>query len=174
MEIKIRQALLEDREILSNLLEKYNYDFSKYNNNDVNKLGLYGYEYLDCYWWEEEKRWAYFIEAEDKLAGFIMVNDYPEAEDRKTDLVISEFFVMHKYRRMGIGKKAFFMVLDLHRGTWQLKRHPKNMDSVHFWDKVVDEYTNGNYELVKSYPNTEYGDGTLGDIFFFDNTQRSN
>jgi predicted acetyltransferase len=100
-----------------------------------------------------------------------MINDYPEVEDRKTDFVISEFFVMQKYRKMGIGKKAFFMAMDLHKGTWQLKRHPKNMASVHFWDKVVDEYTNGNYELVKSYPNTEYSDGTLGDVFFFDNRQ---
>jgi len=170
MEVKLRQAMREDREILANLLEKYSYEFSQYQNNDVNKLGLYGYEYLDCYWWDEENRWAYFIEVDNKLAGFTMINDFPEAEDRKTNFVVSEFFVLYKYRRLGVGKKAFFMVLDLHRGTWQLKRHPKNIDSVHFWNKVVDEYTNGKYELVQSYPKTEYADGTLGDVFFFDNS----
>jgi predicted acetyltransferase len=95
-----------------------------------------------------------------------MINDFPEAEDRKTNFVISEFFVLYKYRRVGIRKKAVFMAFDLHKGTWQLKRHPKNMASVHFWDKVVNEYTNGKFELVKSYPKTEYGDGTLGDVFF--------
>ena len=167
MNIELRQACLEDREILSNLLEKYDYEFSQYDNRDVNKLGLYGYKYLD-YYWTEEKRWAYFIVVDQKLSGFIMVNDYSEVEDRKTDFVISEFFVMYKYRRLGVGRQAFFKVLQLHKGTWQLKRHPENIPSVHFWNKTVCEYTKGNYEMIESYPNTEYDDGTLADVFFFE------
>jgi predicted acetyltransferase len=170
LKVSLRKAELEDREILANLLEKYGYEFSQYENRDVNKYGLYGYQYLDCYWWEGEKRWAYFIEVDNKLAGFVMINDYPEVKDRKTDFVISEFFVMYKYRRMGIGKKAFFMALDLHRGTWQLKRHPKNENSVYFWNRAINEYTGGKFEMIESYPNTEYEDGTLADVFFFDNS----
>ncbi|MCL1996469.1 MAG: GNAT family N-acetyltransferase [Defluviitaleaceae bacterium] len=169
MHVSLRKIELEEREILANLLEKYDYEFSQYDNRDVNKLGLYGYQYLDCYWWEDENRWAYFIEVDSKLAGFIMINDYPEAADRKTDFVISEFFVMYKYRRMGIGEKALFTALDLHRGTWHLKRHPKNENSVYFWNNAINEYTNGKYEMIESYPNTEYDDGTLADVFFFDN-----
>ena len=170
MKVTLREVELESREILANLLEKYCYEFSQYEKNDVNKLGLYGYQYLDCYWWEGEKRWAYFIEADGNLAGFIMICDYPEVEDRKTDFVISEFFVMYKYRRKGIGKQALFMTLDLHRGTWQLKRHPGNENSVYFWDSAICEYTNGEYDLIEAYPGTEYGDGTLADVFFFDNS----
>ena len=166
MDIKLKRILLEDKEILKNLLEKYDYEFSQYDGRDVNKLGLYDYQYLD-YYWNEKNRWAYFIEVDGKLSGFVMVNDYSEVEDRKTDFVIAEFFVMYKYRRLGIGKTVFFRLLDLHRGTWQLKRHPKNVPSVHFWNKVIDEYTKGNYEMVASYPQTEYGDGTLADVFFF-------
>jgi predicted acetyltransferase len=172
MNVELRLVQLEEREILMNLLEKYEYEFSQFNDKDVNKLGLYGYKYLD-YYWTEDKRWAYFIEVEGKLAGFVMVIDMPEVEDRKTDFSIAEFFVMFKYRRFGVGKQAFFKVLELHKGKWQLKRHPKNIASVYFWDKVVDEYTKGEYELVKAYPNTEYEDGTLGDIFFFDNGEDS-
>lgn len=58
----------------------------------------------------------------------------------------------------------------MHKGKWQLKRHPANLDSVHFWDKVISEYTQGRYELIKAYPGTEYDDGTLADVFFFENT----
>jgi len=150
MNITLKKVELEDREILANLIEKYEYEFSQYNKKDVNKFELYGYQYLDCYW-IEPNRWAYFIEVDNKLAGFVMVNDYSEVEDRKK----------------GIGKKVFFMVADLHRGSWQLKRHPKNKTSVLFWDNAVDEYTNGKFELVKAYPNTEYEGGTLGNVFFF-------
>lgn len=96
-----------------------------------------------------------------------MVIDLPEVDDRETDFQVAEFFVMYKYRRSGVGKQAFFQVLDKHKGRWQLKRHPKNLSSVHFWNKVINEYTNGDFELVKSYPWTEYDDGTLADVFFF-------
>ncbi len=90
MTMNLRQAELEDREILANLLE-------------VNRLGLYGYEYLD-YYWTEDKRWAYFIEVNGKLAGFAMVIDMPEVEGTQTDFQMAEFFVMNKYRRSGVGK----------------------------------------------------------------------
>jgi len=169
MNVTLRQANIDDREILANLLEKYNYEFSQYEDTDVNKLGLYGYKYLDCYWLEDN-RWAYFIEVDGNLAGFIMVGNHPEAPDREADFCIAESFVMYKYRRGGVGKKAFFMIADLHKGRWQLKIHPKNLPSVSFWNKVVNEYTNGDYEYIKAYPDTEFNDGTLGDIIFFDNS----
>ncbi len=167
LDIELKRVNAEDKEILRNLLEKYDYEFSQWDNRDVNKLGLYGYDYLDCYW-TEEKRWAYFIEVDEKLAGFIMINNYPEA-DEETDYSLAEFFVLYKYRRCGIGKFAAIKVFDMFHGKWQLKRHPKNIASVHFWDSVVSEYTKGKYQLVESYPNSEYNDGTLGDIFFFEN-----
>ena len=102
-----------------------------------------------------------------QLAGFAMVNDFPEANGRATDFALSEFFIMHKYRRSGAGKQAFFKVLSLHKGQWQLMRHPKNLASVHFWNAVIGEYTHGNYELIEAYPNTGYDDGSLGDVYFF-------
>ncbi len=167
MNVEIKEVSIDEKEVLRNLLEKYDYEFSQWNKRDVNKLGLYGYDYLD-YYWAEDKRHAFFIMVDGKLAGFIMVNDYPEACE-PTDYCLSEFFVMYKYRRMGVGSIAARGVLDLFRGKWQLKRHPHNIPSVHFWDKFILEYTKGKYRLVKSYPGAEYEDGTAGDIFFFEN-----
>ena len=166
MSIELRPVQLEDREVLGNLLEKYDYEFSQYDRRDVNKLGLYGYKYLD-YYWTEEHRWAYFIVVDGNLAGLVMVIDLPEVEGTETDFQMAEFFVMYKYRRLGVGRAAVFQVLDKHRGRWQLKRHPKNIASVLFWDKVISEYTGGRYELIKSHPKADYADGTRGDIFFF-------
>jgi predicted acetyltransferase len=166
MKVELKQVSVDEKEILKNLLEKYDYEFSQWDKRDVNKLGLYGYQYLD-YYWTDDKRWAYFILVDDKLAGFAMVIDLPEVDDRDTDFQMAEFFVLYKYRRSGVGKQALFKVLDIHKGRWQLKRHPSNTASVYFWDKVIHEYTNGEYELVKSYPRTEYDDGTLADVFFF-------
>ncbi|MGF7142266.1 putative acetyltransferase [Anaerotaenia torta] len=167
MNIGIKQVAADEKEILRNLLEKYDYEFSQWNNRDVNKLGLYGYDYLDNYW-TEEKRWAYFILVDGCLAGFAMVNDYPEASEA-TDYSLAEFFIMYKYRRKGIGRIAACRIFDLFHGKWQLKRHPHNISSVHFWNNIVSDYTKGNYRLAEACPNTEYEDGTLGDVFFFEN-----
>ena len=168
MQVELQPVSIEKREILANLLEKYEYEFSQWNLCDVNPLGLYGYKYLDCYWLEEN-RWAYFILADGKLAGFVMVNDYAEAPERATDFSMAEFFVMHKYRRAGVGSFAAKAAFNLHRGRWQLKYHPKNTASAVFWPKVVEEYTNGAYELVRAYPGTDYEDGTPRDVIFFEN-----
>ena len=166
MNVELRPVLYEEKAILANLLEKYCYEFSQYDNNDVNQLGLYGYKYLD-YYWTEENRWAYFIIAGGKLAGVALVNDYPEIPGSETDFSLAEFFVLYKYRRQGIGKKAFFTVLDRHKGNWQLMRHPKNIASVHFWNKAIAEYTGGQFELIEGYAGAVYDDGTPGDIFIF-------
>jgi hypothetical protein len=56
MNIELRQANVNDKEVLRNLLEKYDYEFSQWDNRDVNKLGLFGYDYLDCYW-TKKNRW---------------------------------------------------------------------------------------------------------------------
>lgn len=170
MEVTLRKVEIEDREILANLLEKYDYEFSQYDKRDVNKLGLYGYQYLD-YYWTEENRFAYFIEVDGKLAGFVMISNYPEAPEEKMDFCLSEFFIMYKYRRMGVGRESAYKAFEMHHGKWQLKRHPRNLPSVHFWNSVVSEYTNGNYRLVEGYPNPEvdYDDGTPADVFFFEN-----
>jgi len=54
MNITIEFVKKEEKEILRNLLEKYNYEFFQYNGLDVNEYGLYGYDYLDCYWTEKK------------------------------------------------------------------------------------------------------------------------
>ncbi len=166
MNIALAPVNLEEREILANLLEKYNYEFSQCTQVDVNPLGLYGYRYLD-YYWTEKNRWAYFITVDSKLAGFALVNDLSEVKDRETDFQMAEFFVMHKYRRRGVGREAFLQIMMLHKGRWQMMRHPKNIASVQFWNKVIDEYTGSEYELVEDCPGTKYEDGSPGGVFFF-------
>lgn len=167
MNIELRSIQLEERETLLNLWEKYDYEFSRFDHRDVDEFGLYGCKDLD-YYWTKEKKWPYFITVDGKLAGFVMVTDLPVVESTETDFQIGEFFVMTKYRRLGIGRHVFFQVLSKHKGRQQLVRHPNNTASVHFWDNVINEYTKGQYTLIQSHPEFLYPDGTPGDIFFFE------
>jgi len=52
MTIRVQQASLEDKSILRNLLELYAYDFTEYDQLDLDAHGLYGYHRLDHYWTE--------------------------------------------------------------------------------------------------------------------------
>ena len=169
MDISIEAAKSGEYEILKNLLEKYVYELSQYFGMDVNDLGLYGCNYLD-YYFSEEKRHPFFIKVDNKLAGFILVSDYPEGT-KTTDYTLSEFFVMYKYRRNGVGKYSVKYILDKLKGTWQLKFHPNNDISKQFWMKTIEEYTNGKYELIKDDPHPDAvldDEGTIGHILIFE------
>ena len=168
--LQISLARPQEKETLRNLMEKYLCEFSQWELTDVDEQGLYGYQWLDFYF-TEKNRWPYFLRVDGKLAGFVRVNDFPEVPEEKMDYCISEFFILPRYRRRGVGKEAVFRILDMHRGKWQLKRHPHNIPSVHFWNRVVNEYTRGNFRLIEGYPNPEvnYEDGTPADVFFFEN-----
>lgn len=168
--VEIVEVTAENKAVLNNLMEKYLYEFSQWEKTDINENGLYDYEYLDCYF-TEENRYPYFIKSDGKLAGFALISDYPEVPDEETDFCLSEFFILYKYRRSGVGREAVAQILDKHHGKWQLKRHPQNTASVYFWNSVIDRYTNGKFRLIEAYPNREvdYEDGTPADVFFFEN-----
>jgi len=155
MIIEITPVERDEKEILRNLMEKYDYELSQYGGDDVNKLGLYGFDYLDNYWQEGTTRKAFFIKVNRKLAGFAMIiSDYFYLDDRKTDYVMSDFFVMYKYRGLGVGKFAANYLFDKFMGIWQLNTFNRNTNSVGFWSKVVSDYTSGKYEIV---PNEKLG-----------------
>jgi predicted acetyltransferase len=101
-----------------------------------------------------------------KLAGFVMVN-------RKTYLTrsewaISEFFIMRKYRRQGVGKDVAFSIFDQFHGKWEVHEIESNVPSQLFWRKVISEYTHGKYSETNL--NDER---SKGPIQCFDNKEKS-
>ncbi len=148
MNLEIVKVEEEQREILAHLIELYEYDFSEYENSDVNSYGLYGYSYLD-YYWTEENRYAYFIKVNGKLAGFAMVCGFCYVSQDTDTLFMSEFFVMKKYRKQGIGKQAAIEVLKMHPGKWELTVHPNNPVSHKFWNSVITQVSDDNVRVVE-------------------------
>lgn len=66
MKIEIQPASLEDKTILRNLMELYAYDFSEFEQSDVDEHGLFGYERLDHYW-TEPGRYPFLVRAHGRL-----------------------------------------------------------------------------------------------------------
>lgn len=149
MKIELVPVPEEQREILAHLIELYEYDFSEYENSDVNSYGLYGYSYLD-YYWTEHNRYAYFIKVDDKFAGFVMICGFCYVSKEPNTLFLSEFFVMKKYRRQGIGLWAAREALKKHPGKWELTVHPNNPISHSFWEKVIASITKEPPKIIEN------------------------
>ncbi len=163
MEITLKMVEYGEKSVLSNLLEKYSYEFSQYDKLPFNRDGLYNYSYLDCYF-TSENRFAYFIFADMQLIGFAMVSKRAEC-DRYADWSVAEFFVAYPYRRQGIGSSTIKRLFEMHRGIWHIKYHPYNLASKAFWTKIADRHARGKYELT--YGNEKYYDGTTPEVLVF-------
>ncbi|MCH6258806.1 hypothetical protein MLD52_19765 [Puniceicoccaceae bacterium K14] len=143
--IELVEVQKKQKSVLRQLLELYEYDLSPFTGRELNEFGYYGYDYLD-YYWTEENRFAYFITVDEKMAGFVLVNDYCEIIDDPKARTIAEFFVMNTFRREGVGREVAIRVFDLFPGPWEVHQHLKNKKALLFWEKVIAEYVDQNYE----------------------------
>jgi predicted acetyltransferase len=163
MKIDLVEVEESEKSVLRQLIELYAYDFSEFDGADVNEHGFFGYTYLD-YYWTEGARHPFFIRVDGKLAGFVLISDYVYMLKTCQARSVTEFFVMRKYRRKGIGKLVAFQVFDKYPGKWEVIQHGHNLSSIRFWEKVIREYTGGNFSKEKT--STEWWDGQA---LIFDN-----
>ena len=144
MNVELRRVACEDKPVLQNLLQLYLHDYTEFgDDDDVDESGRFNYPYLDLYWTEPERR-AFFIRADGKLAGFVLVREGLGDEPHS----IAEFFVMRKYRRRGVGRIAAHQVFALFPGRWRVQQSPRNMGAQAFWRQVIGEYTGGRFEEI--------------------------
>lgn len=154
-----------EKSVLRQLMELYAYDFSEYDNADVNEHGFYGYTYFDHYW-TDASRHPFFIKVDNQLAGFILLNEYCYVVQEPGTKSIAEFFVMRKYRRQGVGKAAAIQIFDCFPGKWEVIQHGANEPSKRFWEGIIHAYTKGNYRQEKAV--TEDWEGQA---LIFDNSE---
>jgi predicted acetyltransferase len=144
MNIELVKVAETQKSVLRQLLELYEYEFTRFNDNDLNEHGYFGYRYFDHYW-TEPGRQAFFIKVDGKYAGFAMVNDYCYVLPGR-GWSMAEFFILLKYRRLGVGRAAAARIFDMFPGAWEVLQHGKNQVSQLFWESVVEAYTR-DYEV---------------------------
>lgn len=142
MNIKLVPIEREEEHIFQNMSQYYIYEFSRFLDFiELNDEGEYDPFTLKDYW-NNPKRHPFFVKAEGRLAGFVLVSTGTEDEDVHS---ISEFFIMQKYNGKGIGKKAAVEVFDRFPGKWKIFQVEKNYPAQAFWRSVINKYTDGNY-----------------------------
>lgn len=142
----------EEKSILRNLLNLYEYDVSEFNGSEPNRFGFFEYLYLDHYWTphgvEEEGRVPYFIKVEDNLVGFTLLNNVSCLNRKDITSTIAEFYILKNWRRKGIGKAVALQLFRSHPGKWEVAQERENKRAQQFWGTIISEYTNGHFEEV--------------------------
>ena len=129
VDVEVRAVRLDDREVLDQLLELYLHDLSDLTGADVGSRGRYGYFYLDDYWTEPDRH-AFFIRVDERFAGFGLVRSGSPSD-------MAEFFVMRKYRRKGVGRRAACTLFGMFPGEWQVRQLDSNVRATAFWRSVI-------------------------------------
>ena len=127
-------------QIVTNLIQLYKYDFSEFAEigsryGEVGPDGRFTYEGLESYW-REKARFALTVEADGRLAGFVLVNRW-SALSRSLDHAVAEFFVLRKYRRIGVGSRAARVLFECWPGRWEVAVARYNKPALSFWRKAI-------------------------------------
>jgi len=149
MNITLTPATLEEKPILEHLTQLYLYDFTEFDQADINEDGFFPNKYFPLYW-TEPNRCPFIIRVDGNLAGFVLVRldiegmlDPPRRVNQ-----IAEFFIMKKYRRCGVGEFAARWTFEQFPGAWEVHEVAENSPAQKFWRKTIGNYTQGNYQEV--------------------------
>lgn len=142
MKLEIQRIPIEQKSVLRNLIELYSHDCSEFNDDDIGEHGFFGYKYIDHYW-TESGRHPFLIWADGKLAGFVLVRQCPVDVHR-----IAEFFIMRKYRRMGLGEEVACRIFKMFPGRWEVEQEAGNYPAQSFWRKTIAGCTRGHFEEI--------------------------
>ena len=138
----VRVGVAEDQ-TLRRLLEFYFHDMAEWFQFDQHPHGGY-VESTEEYW--REDRDVYFLNLRGLPIGFGIVGaaDGWKSEAGARDM--TEFFVVRRHRRAGVGKAFASHLWGLYPGSWLVRVYQANQPALPFWRRAVAEYSAGRYE----------------------------
>jgi predicted acetyltransferase len=159
--IELIKAEKKDKEILKHLWDLYSYDFSEYDNDDLQEDATYNF-YYENHYFDSDERCIFLIYVDKKLAGFSSVSKSCYILNRPNDKMIVDFFIMKKFRMGGVGRVVAERIFDMYPSRWEVIQWENNEASVAFWQKVISKYTDNHYEIRNVFTN----ESTLKAIIF--------
>ena len=142
--VRLDAAMSSHAVLLSNLLELYIHDMSAaFPNIEIDSGGRFGYPKLPLYWSEPNKRFAFVISLNDRVAGFVLATRCSPIANDPEDLDVAEFFVLRQYRRRDVGRQAAILLWNRIPGKWTVRVSEGNSGGIAFWREVVSDFTKG-------------------------------
>jgi len=155
MDVVVIPAGEGDIGIVENLFVLYAHDLSEQTGADLAEEGRFALPAtLPEYWrrsanspWPPDWRgFPFLLRAAGHLAGFALVR---QISSDTYDM--GEFFVVRKYRRQGIGRRAAGAVFDRFTGNWEVREMLTNQSAQFFWRRVIADYTAGRFSETHEF-----------------------
>lgn len=122
MKIYLSAVSIQEKEELSKMLQVYQEElFGKKDQGE--------YKYLDTYWGMNDRN-AFFIKADDKIIGFVLVNKYKLL--LKDGRSISEFYITKDFRKKGFGKQVALKIFEMFPENWEVREMEQNTSAQTF------------------------------------------
>jgi predicted acetyltransferase len=149
MKVVLYKAKASDLAIVKNLVPYYIYDMSEYMGWGTTPDGRHsGCEGIEAYW-SDSDRHAFILRAGREPAGFVLLlkgNHGPSIDYSFTD-----FFVLRKFRRRGVGERVARQLFKRYPGHWQVDHLKDNKPAAAFWRKVISRYTHGKFKTSSAH-----------------------
>ncbi len=124
--------------VFDSLVQDYEEEFSPITGKKQSHDGKY---LLDSDW--RAPNTGYYWTENREIMGFCIKGNQGAFSD------IFEFYVIPKFRGMGIGENLAFAVFDAFPGKWQVRQIEGADKAREFWRKTISKYTSGNFEEVE-------------------------
>lgn len=144
MNIELQRVTITEKSILRNLIHLCMHDYSEFDHFEIGPDGLFTYRWFEAYF-QEKERHAYLISANQNLAGFVMMRTNPENKD--WDYQIAEFFILRRYRRLGVGTWASQQLLNKYPGLWEIAYSASNRTASKFWHLISQNHLNKQHHI---------------------------
>jgi len=140
--LEITRVGPESESILLNLLEYYLHDMAEWFNFEIGDDGRYGYD-MSRHWQEDDG--VYLAKVDGEPAGFALLSTAGEWLQQPNAFDVEEFFVVRKFRRLGVGQKFISTLWDQQAGTWLTRVLQANLPAVPFWRHTIATYSDDDY-----------------------------
>lgn len=145
--VSLDPASEADSGLLSNLLELYIHDMSEvFPHVQLGPDGRFGYSKLPLYWSEPDRRFAFLIRCDGRIAGFVLATRGSPVVPDPNVLDVAEFFVLRQYRRGGTGSQAALLLWNRLPGTWIVRVLEKHRRALTFWRNTIATFTGGRFD----------------------------
>ncbi len=139
--VHLQPATPEQAAALENLFELYAHDLSAAFELEIGDDGRFGAGRMARYWSEPERCFPFLLRVGSALAGFALATRGSPATSEPTDLDVAELFVLRRYRRSGVGRRAAGALWDRLPGHWIVRVAERNQGARLFWTRTVSDHT---------------------------------
>jgi predicted acetyltransferase len=144
MKVVLHKAKASDLAIVKNLVPYYIYDMSEYMAWATTSDGRHdGCDGIEAYWSDSDKH-AFILRAGREPAGFVLLLEGNHGPS--IDYSFTDFFVLRKFRRRGVGEQIARQLFTRYPGRWQVDHLKDNKPAAAFWRKVIRRYTRGKFK----------------------------